>query len=74
MDANNLKIFKSAMSTFFDESMKEKLGPYIGEVAAQTTKEIVEQLRVERAQFGQDRTGLSEKQKKISSEWLKAFS
>ena len=64
MDQKQLEVFKGAMSTFFDESMKEKLGPYIGEVAAQTTKEIVEQLRMERAQFGHDKTGLSEKQKK----------
>ncbi len=72
MEPKQLEVFKSAMSTFFDESMKEKLGPYIGEVAAQTTKEIVEQLRIERAQFGHDRTFLSDKQKRDFVEVVKS--
>ena len=63
-DQKQLEVFKSAMNNFFDDAMKEKLGPYIGEVSANTTREIVEKLRLERMQYGQDKTGLSEKQKK----------
>ena len=62
-EQKQLEVFKSAINDFFDDAMKEKLAPYIGEVAAHTTKEIVEKLRKERAMFGEDRTGLSEKQK-----------
>jgi len=71
-DQKQLEVFKSAMGTFFDEAMKEKLGPYIGEVAAQTTKEIVEKLRKERALYGEDLTRLSEKQKKDFVEVVKS--
>lgn len=60
------------MGAFFDEAMKEKLGPYIGEVAAQTTKQLVEKMRLERSLFGQDRTGLTEKQKKDFVEVVKS--
>src|SRR5579864_7905050 len=71
-DQKQLEVFKSAMNTFFDDAMKEKLAPYIGEVAAHTTKEIVDKLRRERSMFGEDRTGLSEKQKKDFVEVVKS--
>ena len=71
-DQKQLEVFKSAMNTFFDDAMKEKLAPYIGEVAATTTKEIVEKLRIERALYGEDRTGLTEKQKRDFAEVVKS--
>ncbi len=72
-DQKQLEVFKSAMNNFFDDAMKEKLGPYIGEVSANTTREIVEKLRLERMQYGQDKTGLSEKQKKDFVEVVKSI-
>jgi HK97 family phage major capsid protein len=71
-DEKQMEVFKSAMGTFFDDAMKEKLAPYIGEVAAQTTKEIVEKLRKERALYGEDLTRLTEKQKKDFAEVVKS--
>jgi HK97 family phage major capsid protein len=50
--------------TAFDEVMKEKLVPMIGQEVATTVQNVVKELRLERAKFGVDRTGLSDKQKK----------
>lgn len=55
---------KAAHLAAFDEVMKEKLVPAIGEIAAETARSTVEKMRSERAKFGKDRTGLSEKVKK----------
>jgi HK97 family phage major capsid protein len=50
--------------TAFDEVMKEKLIPIIGEQTAFQVKQIVEKLQLQRATVGHDITGLSEKMKK----------
>src|SRR5580698_1433376 len=52
--------------------MTEKLGPAIDERAFSAAKKIVEGLRLERAIYGKDRTGLSEKAKKDFVEVAKA--
>jgi HK97 family phage major capsid protein len=51
--------------TAFDEVMKEKLVPIIGQEVAAETGKIVAELRAERAKFGFDRTGLDTKQKDL---------
>lgn len=48
----------------FDEVMKEKLVPLVGQEVTSQTQKIVEQLRAQRDVFGKDMTGLTEKMKK----------
>jgi HK97 family phage major capsid protein len=50
--------------TAFDEVMKEKLVPMIGEATAAQCAKIVSELKTQRANFGNDITNLSEKCKK----------
>lgn len=50
--------------TAFDEVMKEKLVPIIDQHSIAAAQKIVSELRIERATYGKDRTGLSEKTKK----------
>jgi len=72
MDEKQLTQLKDVMGNVFDELMQQKLAPFVGDLTAQKTKEIVEKLRAERNVFGHDRTGLTEKQKKDFAEVVKA--
>lgn len=65
---------KAMHITAFDEVMKEKLVPIIGQEVAAETGKIVAELRAERAKYGHDRTGLNEKAKKDFVEAAKAAS
>lgn len=56
----------------FDETMKEKLVPIIGENVAFQVKAIVEKLQLQRTVVGHDITGLSEKAKKDFVDVVKA--
>ncbi|HEX3721243.1 MAG TPA: phage major capsid protein [Nitrolancea sp.] len=58
------KDIKEMHVTAFDEVMKEKLVPIIGQETASAVQKAVAGLRAERAVFGVDKTGLSEKTKK----------
>ena len=58
--------------TAFDEVMKEKLVPIIGQETASQVAKIVEKLQVQRQVYGKDMTGLSEKAKKDFVEVAKA--
>lgn len=55
---------KKAMSTAFDSVMVEKLAPEISRISAETARQTVEKMRIERSKFNKDRTGLTEKVKK----------
>jgi hypothetical protein len=55
---------KSMHITAFDEVMKEKLLPIIGDEVTLKVSEIVKKLQVQRETLGHDMTGLSEKTKK----------
>jgi HK97 family phage major capsid protein len=66
------KQIKEAMAAAFDQAMEGKLKNTVGEMAAAKTTEIVEKMRQERALFGHDITGLTEKQKKDFAEVVKA--
>src|ERR1051325_10609035 len=55
----------------FDETMKEKLVPLIGQEVATQVQKTVETLRIQREVFGKDMTGLSEKAKKDFAEVAK---
>lgn len=48
----------------FDEVMKEKLVPMIGEATALQVQKLVTELKTQQIKFGRDITGLSEKMKK----------
>lgn len=64
MNEKELKQLEEGISKSIDTVLEKKLSPMVGEIAAKKAKEIVEQMRVERALFGKDRTGLAESQKK----------
>lgn len=55
-----------------DVAMEEKLKAIVGPMVAEETKSIVQKMRVERALFGHDRSGLDEEQKKKFVEIAKA--
>lgn len=54
---------EKSVPKLFDEAMETKLREVVGPLVASETRKIVDQLRIERAVYGQDRTGLSEEQK-----------
>lgn len=58
------QLHKDAALEAFEGAMKEKLVPMIGEESARQVQKIVNDMRLERATYGKDRTGLSEKMKK----------
>jgi HK97 family phage major capsid protein len=58
----------------FDETMKEKLLPFIGAETALQVQKMVEKLRLQRETYGKDVTGLNEKMKKDLVEAAKAAS
>ena len=58
------KEMKGAMSEIFQETVKEKLAPMVGEMVAENCKQIVDQLGQQKQMTGKDLTGLSDKQKK----------
>lgn len=63
---------KNMHVTAFDEVMKEKLVPIIGETVAFQVAETVKNLDLQRKVYGHDMTGLSEKMKKDFVEVAKA--
>ena len=67
-----LEEIKALHATAFDEVMKEKLVPIIGEQTAFAVKNIVEKMNLQRATVGHDMTGLSPKAKKDFVEIVKA--
>lgn len=60
----NFEDIKAMHVTAFDEVMKEKLVPIIGEQTSFQVKQLVEKLDLQRKMYGHDITGLSEKAKK----------
>lgn len=64
---------ESKFKTVVDVAMEDKLKTIVGPMVAQETKAIVEKMRVERALFGYDRSGLDEEQKKKFVECVKAL-
>lgn len=70
MDEKNIK---EAIEKGFDSVMESKLAPLVGAMAAAETKRVVEELRKERALFGTDKTGLTDKQKADFSDAARAI-
>ena len=65
-------VLKEAISKSLDEVMESKLKGVVGEMAAAEVRTIVDKMRVEKALFGKDITGLNDKQKKDFAEVVKA--
>jgi HK97 family phage major capsid protein len=63
MNPDQLKMVEERLDKVFDVLMEEKLKPFIGAQVAAEVKGIVDKLRLERALFGQDRTGLTDERK-----------
>ena len=63
MDEKTLKELEGKLVTAVDQVLEQKLEKAISPVVAAETKKIVEQMRIERALFGIDRSGLSDDQK-----------
>jgi HK97 family phage major capsid protein len=63
MDEKTLELletkFTSAVDKVFEQKLKEVVGPFV----AEETKKIVSQMRLERALYGNDKSGLSDEQK-----------
>lgn len=72
MDENQIRQFKDDLMKAFDDGFEAKLKTVVDPIVAERTRTIVEQLRSERALFGKDRTGLTEKQKMAFAEVAKA--
>jgi len=64
MDENILKELQPMFEQVVDQVMEKRLAETISPIVAAETKAIVEQLRIERSVFGQDRTGMTDDQKK----------
>lgn len=67
-----VKQLEDKLSASFDAIMEEKLKVVVGDYVAAETRKIVEQLRMERAVFGKDRTELTNEQKAEFAEQVKA--
>src|SRR5580704_8366954 len=72
MNEKEFAEIKAMHVTAFDEVMKEKLIPVIGEQTAFQVKAIVEKLQLQRAIYGHDATGLDEKQKTLFVDTVRA--
>lgn len=64
MDEKQLKSLTQDLEKTIDGVMEAKMRDIVGPEAAATARKVVEDMRVERAVFGEDRTGLKEAQKK----------
>jgi HK97 family phage major capsid protein len=65
MESKEFAEIKAMHIIAFDDVMKEKLVPIIGQETAIAVKAIVEKLQLQRAVVGHDITGLDEKQKML---------
>ena len=73
MDEKTLQILQENLKQVVDEVMEKRLADAIGPVVASETKKIVEQMRLEKALFGHDKTGLSDEQKTDFAKQVKAI-
>lgn len=64
MNEEQLKALEQKFATIVDDVMEKKLKTVVGDEVAAKTKEIVQKMRVERALYGKDRSGLDESTKK----------
>lgn len=63
MDEKTIKALNEQMASVVDAVLEKRLGEAISPIVAAETKKIVQQMRIERAMFGVDRSGLVDEQK-----------
>lgn len=63
MNQEQLEKLEASFKSTVDQVMEQKLAEVVSPLVAAETKKIVQQMRVERAVLGRDRTGLDEEQK-----------
>ncbi len=72
MNEQQLKQLEEKLAKAFDSVMEEKLKNVLSPMVAAETKSIVEKMRLERALFGQDRSGLTDDTKIAFAKAVKA--
>lgn len=73
MNEEQLKALTEKLAQAFDPIMEDKLKSVVGPLVAAETRQLVEQMRVERALFGHDRSGLSDEKKIALAKVAKAI-
>lgn len=68
-----LEMFKTEIKSVIDESIKQNLDQIVGEEVSNKVKDIVSKMRIERAMYGQDASGLSDDTKLAFASDLKAL-
>jgi HK97 family phage major capsid protein len=63
MNEEFVKELEGKLTNVIDSVLEKRLGEAVSPIVASETRRIVEQMRVERALFGQDRSGLTDSQK-----------
>lgn len=71
MDEKTLQILQENLKSVVDEVMEKRLGEALGPVVASETKRIVEEMRLEKALFGKDKTGLTDEKKSDFAKQIK---
>lgn len=74
MTKEQLEALQEKLASVIDGVMEQKIKDVVGPEAASTARKVVEEMRLERAIFGKDRTGLSDSTKKDFVEAVKAIS
>lgn len=69
MNENDLKKLKEMISGSVFDMLQEKLAPIVGDLSAAKTREIVQQMMVQRSVYGKDITGLN---KSVKLDFVKA--
>lgn len=71
MDEKTKELLMGEMKSIVDQSIKENLGDVVSAQVSETVKSIVAKMRVERALYGSDASGISDEQKLALAEDFK---
>jgi HK97 family phage major capsid protein len=71
MDEKTKELLMGEMKSIVDQSIKENLGDVVSTQVSETVKSIVAKMRVERALYGSDASGISDEQKLLLAEDFK---
>lgn len=71
MDDKTKELLMGEMKSIVDQSIKENLGDVVSAQVSETVKSIVAKMRVERALYGSDASGISDEQKLLLAEDFK---
>lgn len=74
MDEKTIKLLEEKLTGVVDSVMEQKLKPLVGDIVAAETRAIVEKMKLDRALYGKDISGLNDKQKSDFVEVVKSVS